>query len=68
MRNRLALNDLMREFCAEEGITFLDLTAELESTVSAGHNVHFPHDSHWNAVGHETAAVALARLLSDESL
>ena len=31
MRNRLALNDLMREFCAEEGITFLDLTAELQS-------------------------------------
>ena len=33
MRNRLALNDLMREFCAAEGITFLDLTAELQSTV-----------------------------------
>ena len=29
VRNRLALNDLMREFCAAEGITFLDLTAEL---------------------------------------
>ena len=68
MRNRLALNDLMREFCAEEGITFLDLTAELQSTLSAGHNVYFPDDSHWNAVGHETAAAALARLLRDESL
>jgi hypothetical protein len=68
MRNRLALNDLMREFCAEESITFLDLTPELQSTVSAGHNVYFPDDSHWNAVGHETAAAALARLLKDESL
>ncbi len=68
MRNRLALNDLMREFCAEEGIAFLDLTAELQSTLSAGHNVYFPDDSHWNAVGHQTAAAALARLLSDESL
>jgi hypothetical protein len=68
MRNRLALNDLMREFCAEEGITFLDLTAELQSTLSAGHNVYFPDDSHWNAVGHETAAAALARLLREQSL
>jgi hypothetical protein len=58
----------MREFCAEEGITFLDLTAALQSTLTAGHNVYFPDDSHWNAVGHETAAAALARLLRDESL
>jgi len=68
MRNRLALNDLMREFCAEEGITFLDLTAELQAALSAGHNVYFPDDSHWNAAGHETAAAALARLLRAESL
>ena len=63
MRNRLALNDLMREFCAQEGITFLDLTADLESALGDGHNVYFPDDSHWNAAGHETAAAALARLL-----
>ena len=68
MRNRLALNDLMREFCAEEGITFLDLTAELQAKLDAGHNVYFPDDSHWNAAGHETAAAALARLLRAQSL
>jgi hypothetical protein len=67
MGNRLALNDLMRGFCAEEGITFLDLTAELQSTLRAGHNVYFPDDSHWNAAGHETAAAALARLLRAQS-
>ena len=67
-RNRLALNDLMREFCAGEGITFLDLTAELESTSRTGHNVYFPDDSHWNAAGHEIAAAALARLLRARSL
>ena len=68
MRNRLALNELMREFCAEEGITFLDLTAELQSTLGSGHNVYFPDDSHWNAAGHETAARALARRLRAERL
>ena len=68
MQNRLALNDLMREFCAAEGITLLDLTADLEATLSAGHNVYFPDDSHWNATGHEIAAAALARLLRAQSL
>lgn len=68
MQNRLALNDLMREFCAAEGITFLDLTADLQANLSAGHNVYFPDDSHWNVAGHEIAAAALARLLRAQSL
>jgi hypothetical protein len=68
MRNRLALNDLMREFCAQEGIAFLDLTAELQSTLSTGRNVYFPDDSHWNAAGHETAARAISRLLRAQGL
>lgn len=62
MQNRLALNDLMREFCAQEGIAFVDVTAELQSTVSDGRNVYFPDDSHWNAAGHESAARAVSRL------
>jgi acetyltransferase AlgX (SGNH hydrolase-like protein) len=62
MRNRLALNDLMREFCAREGIAFLDVTAELQATLRSGRNVYFPDDSHWNAAGHEAAARALARV------
>jgi hypothetical protein len=68
MQNRLALNDLMREFCAREGIAFLDVTAELQSTVGAGRNVYFPDDSHWNAAGHEAAARALSRLLRAQGL
>jgi hypothetical protein len=68
MRNRLALNHLMRGLCAEEGITFIDLTPELQSRVGAGHNVYFPDDSHWNAAGHETAAATLAKRLRGERL
>jgi lysophospholipase L1-like esterase len=60
MRNRLALNGLMREFCDEEGIPFLDLTETLQGRLARGQNVYFPDDSHWNAAGHETAAAALA--------
>jgi lysophospholipase L1-like esterase len=66
MRNRLALNGLMRDFCAEEGIPFLDLTDALRARLNAGSNVYFPDDSHWNAAGHETAATTLAEWLGGQ--
>jgi hypothetical protein len=68
LRNRLALNHLMQDFCATEGIAFLDLTADLQSKLQAGHNVYFPDDSHWNAAGHETGAAALARFVTARGL
>jgi hypothetical protein len=68
LRNRLALNQLMRAFCAEEGIPLLDLTPELEEKVQAGNNVYFPDDSHWNAAGQAAAAAALGRFLGTRGL
>lgn len=66
--NRLALNGLMRDFCAQEGIEFLDLTEALQARVAMGENVYFPDDSHWNAAGHETASEALeVRLRAQQS-
>jgi lysophospholipase L1-like esterase len=61
--NRLALNGLMDDFCAQEEIELLDLTEALQARVAKGQNVYFPDDSHWNAAGHETASEALAVLL-----
>ena len=61
--NRLAMNGLLRDFCAQEGIAFLDLTEALQARVARGQNVYFPDDSHWNAAGHETASEALEVLL-----
>ena len=63
MRNRLALNGLMKDFCAAQGIPFLDLTDDLRARLARGANVYFPDDSHWNAAGHETAATALSAWL-----
>ena len=60
LEHRLALNGLMRDFCASEGIPFRDLTGDLQARLATGTGVYFPDDSHWNAAGHETAADAIA--------
>ena len=63
--NRLAMNGLMHDFCAQQGIEFLDLTQALQARVALGQNVYFPDDSHWNAAGHEAASEALALRLRE---
>jgi acetyltransferase AlgX (SGNH hydrolase-like protein) len=62
--NRLAQNELMLEFCAAAGISFLDLTPALEQAAVSGRAVYFADDAHWNAAGHEIAARELARFLA----
>jgi hypothetical protein len=64
--NRLAQNDLLRDFCAEAEIPFLDLTPVLEQNAAAGRAVYFADDAHWNAAGHEVAARELAKFLALE--
>jgi hypothetical protein len=68
IRNRLAPNDLTRDFCATEGIALLDLTDVLQARVGAGYNMYFPDDSHWNAAGQETAANAIAGFMRTRGL
>ena len=62
--NRLVQNELMREFCANAGIAFLDLTPVLEQAAASGRAVYFSDDAHWNAAGHEIAAQELAKFLA----
>ena len=62
-RNRLALNGLMRRFCEESGILFLDTTDPLIARLEAGDNVYFPDDSHLNDVGQAVVAASLADFL-----
>ena len=62
--NRLAHNNLLRDFCAGAGISYLDLTRALEQNAAAGRAVYFADDAHWNVAGHEVAAQELAKFLS----
>ena len=63
MRNRLAQNTLMRRFCHDSGIRFLDTTEALSARVRAGENVYFPDESHLNETGHRIIADTLAKFL-----
>ncbi|MCI0434903.1 MAG: hypothetical protein L0271_14875 [Gemmatimonadetes bacterium] len=40
-------------------IGFVDLTPALTAALAEGTPPYFPDDSHWNAVGHRTAAIAI---------
>jgi len=63
-RNRLAQNTMMRELCEAAGIPFLDTTSVLQQRVESGENVYFPDESHFNELGHQLVADALAEFLS----
>jgi lysophospholipase L1-like esterase len=62
--HRLALNEVLQDFCATERIPMLDLTAPLEREVDAGREMYFPDDTHWSAAGHEVAARQIAEFLA----
>jgi hypothetical protein len=61
--NRLAQTQLMRQFCAQAGIGFLDTTPALMARVAEGENVYFPDESHLNEVGEGILADTLATFL-----
>jgi lysophospholipase L1-like esterase len=63
MRNRLAQNAMMRRFCREEGIRFLDTTEALAAEFRRGANVYFPDESHLNEAGQGVVAQSLLDLL-----
>jgi hypothetical protein len=62
--NRLVPNSLLRDFCAQHQISFLDLMPALTEQAAAGRAVYFADDAHWNAAGHEVAARELAKFLA----
>jgi hypothetical protein len=62
--NRLAQNRMMRRFCADAEIRFLDTTEALAARLHEGVNVYFPDDSHLNEAGHVVVAQALERSLT----
>jgi len=63
LKNRRAQNEMLRAFCLDSGIRFVDMTDVLEARVHEGENVYFPDESHLNEVGHAIVAAELAGFL-----
>jgi lysophospholipase L1-like esterase len=61
--NRLAQNRMMRRFCEQAGIPFVDSTPALERLVQSGENAYFPDESHLNEAGEAVLADTIAALL-----
>lgn len=59
---------VMQEFAAEIGISFLDLTLPLQDAVQAGIAPYFVADTHWNQQGHDIARIALRDYLNGTTL
>jgi hypothetical protein len=51
-----------------EKVPVLDLTAALEKSAQAGRVPWFAGDTHWNAVGHDVAAIDVARWMTANGL
>lgn len=63
------INGLLRSFCVEEGIAFLDLLPAFKMAFEEDNRQLFlKFDSHWNAMGHETAAAEIAKYLERRGL
>jgi lysophospholipase L1-like esterase len=61
--NRLAQNHMMRRFCEQAGIPFVDATPALERLVQSGENAYFPDESHLNEAGEAVLADTIAAFL-----
>jgi hypothetical protein len=62
------LNDLparLHSWSNAHNIPYLDLTSPLKEAAARGQLVFFPDDIHWNVHGHEVAANALARFITE---
>jgi hypothetical protein len=58
------LRAALRDWAAQEDVALLDLTDPLQTAARAGDIPWFWGDTHWNAMGHEVTANALARWLA----
>jgi len=55
---------LLAGFAAEQNINFLDLTQHFQEEASAGAELYYPFDTHWNQNGHNLAAQIIAKYIN----
>jgi hypothetical protein len=55
---------LLGEYASEHSIGYLDLTPVFQETADNGVELYYPYDTHWNQIGHNLAASAIANYIS----
>jgi hypothetical protein len=68
LANRHALEELVRAFCAAEGIPFLPATPGLEALAARGELGFLVADSHWQSVGQEALLEPLLAFLREQGV
>ena len=59
----------VESWCAEHGVPCLALAPAFRAAAAVdGTPLHFHHDGHWTAAGHQLAAAELARFLEQQRL
>jgi lysophospholipase L1-like esterase len=58
----------LRLWADEKGVPYLDLTPTFRKAFQANKDLNFPLDGHWNNLGHQVAAGAIASWLSDQKV
>jgi hypothetical protein len=54
------LAQLLADFCAANGIEFLNLTPVFQEEILTGAELFYTYDSHWNQLGHDVAGQAIS--------
>lgn len=57
--------DVVRDFCADEGIEFVSVTDALRAAMRDGEPIYYTYDQHWTKYGHEVVADVMAAYLRD---
>ena len=58
----------MRSWTSSEGIPFLDLTPVFRDAIKSNESMNWDLDDHWNNLGHQVAANAIASWLVDQQV
>lgn len=60
--------NLLADFAKEHHMLFLDLTSTFQEEASAGAELYYPFDTHWNQLGHNLAAGSIHKYIEETPL
>jgi len=62
-KNINSINTVVKEYCEENKVGFVDLTEPLRAHARKGDQIYFTYDQHWSPIGHKVASTAISNYL-----